>query len=87
MYAEQLAVEQAIQENGGEPGFYMSEFDTPGYNWICPNTTQIPILNAQAPVSNDATYVNFQVEVYQCVEAQMYDEQNGIVSYADLEAK
>ena len=85
MYAEEIA-QELIDDPSGQSGFFTQEFqNTPGYVWICPNTTHINVLNDLAPAA--LTYVNFQIDVLQCQMAQEYDEDAGIVSYADKDEK
>ena len=56
MYAEEIEREWE-EDPSGQSGFYIQEFNTPGYVWICPNTTKITVLNNLAPAV--PTYVNF----------------------------
>ena len=84
MYAEEIARELE-EDPSGQTGSFNQEFNTPGYVWICPNTTQIALLNTNEPQIN--TYVSLEADVWQCQPAQIWDEQANFTSYADKDEK
>ena len=81
MYAEEIAREWE-EDPSGQTGSFNQEFPS-DENWICPNTTEISLLNS---VGKNA-YTIFVAYVYQCLNAQLYDEKYGIISYADKDEK
>ena len=78
-YAAEIEAE-ALEEDGG---FFTQEYVNTKYEWICPNMTQIDLLN---DVSTDIAQIGAIIEarVYACPRAQILDDKYGLVSYADV---
>ena len=67
-------------------GFYNTQFGKDDSQWICPNVTQINLIN-QETIYNKFKFQILKAQINTCSLAKENDQKNGIVSYADKDGE